>query len=152
MTTLTRLYSRLGSRVGRTYGAFHSARVPINADILLKVFGLEAPAADAEMVIPSTQQKNEEYHFGLSWTEGLGKYKLTKVITISPRFILKNDLACPIQFREYKGLLRGRAVLETGERVPLQILKAGEEQLLTIAYTGLNARWYVDKKREKCYD
>lgn len=104
------------------------------------------------MVIPSTQQKSEEYHFGLSWTEGLGKYKLTKVITISPRFILKNDLACPIQFREYKGLLRGRAVLDAGERVPLQILKAGEEQLLTIAYTGLNARWYVDKKRKKFYD
>jgi vacuolar protein sorting-associated protein 13A/C len=93
------------------------------------------------MVIPSTKQKNEEYHFGLSWTEGLGKYKLTKVITISPRFMLKNDLPFPIQFREYKGLPRGRAVLEPGDRIPLQVMQAGEEKLLTIAYTGLNARW-----------
>lgn len=106
-----------------------------------KVFSLEAPAADAEMVIPSVKQRNEEYHFGLSWTEGLGKYKLTKVITISPRFMLKNDLPFPIQFREYKGLPRGRAVLESGERTPFQAMQAGEEKLLTIAYSGLNARW-----------
>ncbi|KAF8846387.1 vacuolar protein sorting-associated protein 13 [Paxillus ammoniavirescens] len=105
------------------------------------VFGLEAPAAEAEMVIPSVKQKNEEYHFGLSWTEGLGKYKLTKVITISPRFLLKNDLPSAIQFREYKGGPRGRAVLEPGERSPLQIIRTGEEKLLTIAYTGLNVRW-----------
>ncbi|KAG6381178.1 vacuolar protein sorting-associated protein 13 [Boletus reticuloceps] len=89
------------------------------------VFRLEAPAADAEMVIPSVKQRNEEYHFGLSWTEGLGKYKLTKVITISPRFMLKNDLPVPIQFREYKGLPRGRAVLDPGERSPLQIMQLG---------------------------
>ncbi|KAF9229286.1 vacuolar protein sorting-associated protein 13 [Gyrodon lividus] len=105
------------------------------------VFSLEAPAAEAEMVIPSIKQKNEEYHFGLSWTEGLGKYKLTKVITISPRFLLKNELPCAIQFREYKGGPRGRAVLGPGERSPLQIMRTGEEKLLTIAHTGLNARW-----------
>lgn len=93
------------------------------------------------MAIPSVRQKNEEYRFGLSWTEGLGKYKLTKVITISPRFILKNNLPCPIQFREYKGLPRGRAVLDPGERFQLQTMQGGDEKLLTIAYTGLNARW-----------
>lgn len=37
MTTLTHLYSRLGSRVGRMYGAFYSARVLMNADIILVV-------------------------------------------------------------------------------------------------------------------
>lgn len=123
----------------------------MNADVLFtKVFGLEAPAADVEMVIPSSKQKNEGYYFGLSWTEGLGKYKLTKVITISPRFILKNNLPCPIQFREYKGLPRGRAVLDPGERIPLQIMHAGAEKLLTIAYTGLNARWYVGRNEGFC--
>ncbi|KAG9314367.1 hypothetical protein JVU11DRAFT_5161 [Chiua virens] len=105
------------------------------------VFSFEAPAVEAEMVIPSAQQRNEEYHLGLSWTEGSGKYKLTKVITISPRFMFKNNLPFPIQFREYKGLPRGRAVLDPGERIPLQIMQAGEDKLLTIAYTGLNARW-----------
>lgn len=107
----------------------------------MKVFSFEAPAADAELVIPSVRQRNEEYHLGLSWTEGLGKYKLTKVITISPRFMLKNDLPWPIQFREYKGLPRDRAVLDPGARIPLQVMQAGEEKLLTIAYPGLNARW-----------
>ncbi|KAF9241379.1 vacuolar protein sorting-associated protein 13 [Melanogaster broomeanus] len=105
------------------------------------IFSLEAPAAEAEMVIPSVNQKNEEYHFGLSWAEGLGKYKLTKVITISPRFLLKNGLPWAIQFREYQGMPRGQAVIDPGERSPLQIMRAGDENLLTIAHPGLNARW-----------
>ncbi|KAH7883589.1 vacuolar protein sorting-associated protein 13 [Phlebopus sp. FC_14] len=112
-----------------------------NRVFFLQVFGMEAPAAEAAMIIPSTKQKNEEYHFGLSWTEGLGKYKLTKVITIAPRFLVKNELSVPIQFREHQGAPRGRAVLGPGERCPLQIVRASHEKLLTVAHTGLNARW-----------
>jgi vacuolar protein sorting-associated protein 13A/C len=135
-------YLKWESLVGQMYCCFLPDSAPLlTLTFLSKVFGLEAPAAEAEMVIPSVKQKNEEYHFGLSWTEGLGKYKLTKVITISPRFLLKNDLPCAIQFREYKGGPRGRAVLDPGERSPLQIIRTGEEKLLTIAYTGLNVRW-----------
>lgn len=93
------------------------------------------------MVIPSSKQKNEEYHIGLSWTEGLGKYKLTKVIILAPRFLVKNDLSEPLHFREYQGLPRGRAVLDPGERCPLQALRTGQEKLLTIARPGLNTRW-----------
>ncbi|KAI6162193.1 vacuolar protein sorting-associated protein 13 [Pisolithus thermaeus] len=103
--------------------------------------GSKLQAADTRLVVPSSKQKNEEYHIGLSWTEGLGKYKLTKVITLAPRFLLKNNLSEPLQVREYQGVPRGRAVVNPGERFPLQVMRAGQEQLLTVTRPGLNARW-----------
>jgi vacuolar protein sorting-associated protein 13A/C len=93
------------------------------------------------MVMPSSRQKAEEFHIGLSWTEGLGKYKLTKVITLAPRFLIKNNLLDPICFREHGAPPRGRAILDPGERCPMQIMRVGREKLLTIAYPGLNSQW-----------
>ncbi|KAG1730516.1 vacuolar protein sorting-associated protein 13, partial [Suillus paluster] len=106
-----------------------------------KVFSLEAPCAETEMVIPSSRQNAEEFHIGLSWTEGLGKYKLTKVMTLAPRFLIKNNLLDPIYFREYGAAPKGRAILHPGERCPLQIMHASQEKLLTIAYSELNSQW-----------
>ncbi|KAL4070939.1 vacuolar protein sorting-associated protein 13 [Scleroderma citrinum] len=119
----------------------HAFVFQVGDSIWSNVIGLEAPAADIKVVIPSSKQKNEEYHIGLSWSEGLGKYKLTKVITLAPRFLIKNSLLEPLQFREYQGLPRGRAVLNPGERCPLQVLRTGQEKLLTTARPGLNTRW-----------
>jgi vacuolar protein sorting-associated protein 13A/C len=118
-----------------------SCRVLPNLTVDLQVFSLEAPAAETEMVVPSLGQKAEEYHIGLSWTEGLGKYKLTKVITLAPRFLIKNNLPDPICFREHGAAPRGRAILNSGERCPLQIMRVSREKLLTIAYPGLNSLW-----------
>ena len=105
--------------------------------------GLEAPAAETSLVIPSETQKNEEIHVGISWSEGLGKYKLTKVITLAPRFVLRNNSHEPIAYREHGATPRGRGVLEPGERVPLHFLRTGDAKLLTLAFAGLNASWYV---------
>ncbi|KAI6133067.1 vacuolar protein sorting-associated protein 13 [Pisolithus croceorrhizus] len=123
------------------YESGHAFVFQVEDSILSNVIGLEAPAADTRLVVPSSKQKNEEYHIGLSWTEGLGKYKLTKVITLAPRFLLKNNLSEPLQVREYQGVPRGRAVVNPGERFPLQVMRAGQEQLLTVTRPGLNARW-----------
>lgn len=119
----------------------HAFVFQVGDSIWSNVIGLEAPAADTRLVVPSSKQKNEEYHVGLSWMEGLGKYKLTKVITLAPRFLLKNNLPEPLQVREYQGVPRGRAVINPGERIPLQIMRAGQERLLTVTRPGLNARW-----------
>ena len=91
----------------------------------------------------SEARRNEEIHIGLSWSEGLGKYKLTKVITLAPRFILRNNSTEAISFREHTAAPRGRASLEPGERCPLHFMRTGDEKLLTIAFTGLNAIWLV---------
>ncbi|KAG2072635.1 DUF1162-domain-containing protein [Suillus decipiens] len=106
-----------------------------------KVFSLEAPSAETEIVIPSSRQKSEEFHIGLSWVEGSGKYKLTKVITLAPRFLIKNNLPDPICFREHGAPPRGRAILNPGECCPMQIMRVSREKMLTIAYPGLNSQW-----------
>ena len=93
--------------------------------------------------MPHQSQRSEEIHVGLSWTEGLGKYKLTKVITLSPRFILRNNSSSPFAFREHGNVPRGRAILEPGERTPLHFLRMGDVKMLTVAFTGSNAQWRV---------
>lgn len=76
---------------------------------------------------------------GLSWSEGLGKYKLTKVITLAPRFIIRNDSTEAISYREHGSTPRG--ILEPGERAPLHFMRTGDEKLLTLALSGLNVQW-----------
>lgn len=82
----------------------------------------------------------EEIHVGLSWTEALGKYKLTKVITLNPRFILVNHLSFDITFREHGGAARGTIAPE--EKSFMHFMRASDQKFLTLAYPGLNARWY----------
>ncbi|PPQ80804.1 hypothetical protein CVT25_001929 [Psilocybe cyanescens] len=106
-----------------------------------KPVSLEAPAAETELVVASQRQKADEYHIGLSWSEGLGKYKLTKVITLAPRFLIKNQLPDTVAFRQHGVSPRDRSSAEPGQRCAFQILRSGDEKLLTIAYPGLNARW-----------
>lgn len=93
--------------------------------------------------MPSQARRTEAIQIGLSWSEGLGKYKLTKVITLAPRFMVKNDLPRPIAFREHGVAPKGRSTLGPGERCPLHFIKSGDETLLTFAFPGLNAQWYV---------
>ncbi|KAJ7038206.1 vacuolar protein sorting-associated protein 13 [Mycena alexandri] len=106
-----------------------------------KVFSFEAPSAETELVVASQKQKADEIHIGVSWSEGLGKYKLTKVITLAPRFLIKNNLSEALSFREHGVAPRERSIIKPGERCPLHFMRAGQERLLTVAFSGLNAQW-----------
>ncbi|KAM5536198.1 hypothetical protein V8D89_010097 [Ganoderma adspersum] len=101
----------------------------------------DAPRAETRVVMPHQENRSDEIHTGLSWTEGLGKYKLTKVITLAPRFIVKNDFSQPLAIREHGVAPRGRAAIESGERRVLNFLRVGADKLLTVALPGLNAQW-----------
>ncbi|KAJ8084002.1 Vacuolar protein sorting-associated protein 13 [Marasmius tenuissimus] len=107
-----------------------------------KPVSLEAPSAETPLVVPSQKQRSDEFHVGLSWTEGLGKYKLSKVLTLTPRFLLKNNLSEAIAFRQHGVAPRERSVINPSERMPLHLLNGNkEEKLLTLAFPGLNALW-----------
>ncbi|KAJ7706184.1 vacuolar protein sorting-associated protein 13 [Mycena rosella] len=106
-----------------------------------KVFSFEAPSAETELVVASQKQRTDEIHIGVSWSEGLGKYKLTKVITLAPRFLIKNNLSEALSFREHGVAPRERSIIKPGERCPLHYLRSGQERLLTVAFSGLNAQW-----------
>ncbi|KAI5124698.1 hypothetical protein M0805_004304 [Coniferiporia weirii] len=100
----------------------------------------DAPSAEMSMVIPHESQK-AEIHVGLSWSEGTGKYKLTKVIELAPRFYVYNKLPQAVCFRELGAPPSGRSELFTGERSPMQFMRIDEHKLLTVAYPGLDAQW-----------
>jgi vacuolar protein sorting-associated protein 13A/C len=107
------------------------------------MISFEAPAAETELVVTSQRQKADHIYTGLSWSEGLGKYKLSKVITLAPRFLIKNQLPETIAFREHGVAPKDRSLIESGERCRFQVLRSGDEKLLTVAYPGLNTQWRV---------
>lgn len=103
----------------------------------------EPPSAEIYTVVPSVNGKSEAL-VGISWTEGSGKYKLSKVVNLAPRFILNNKMGRSIKFRLHKlhqdlnGIV---PELAPGEKTSLIYFRPGDERLLTFAYPGLDARW-----------
>jgi vacuolar protein sorting-associated protein 13A/C len=59
----------------------------------------DAIGSTVEVVLPSAV-KSTEIHVGISIENGEGKYKMTKVVTIAPRFVLKNQMVEEINVRE----------------------------------------------------
>ena len=92
-------------------------------------------AADMQIVMPSPSEKSE-YYVGLSYAEGLGKYKLTKVITLAPRFMLVNLFKHPLFVRQYG--IQKSIKLPPDARVPLHELnaRAPSQLVMGLAETG----------------
>lgn len=78
-------------------------------------------------------------HVGISVSEGQGKYNLTKVVTVTPRFILKNKLKDEINIREPASSEVMK--LNSGELLPLKFLKQAPEKQLCFQYPGVNNQW-----------
>lgn len=106
------------------------------------MISLEAPSAETELTVSAQRNTQDQIFAGLSWSEGLGKYKLTKVIVLMPRFLVRNNLSYPVVFRQHGVVPRDRAVLAPGERAALRVLRSAEDKMLTIAHSGLNAQWW----------
>lgn len=100
----------------------------------------EAVGGVTDCVIPSTT-KQTEIHVGIQVDEGQGKYKLTKVVTLTPRFVLKSKLNEPLQVREPGAGSANIMTLEPGQLLPLHFLRATHNKQLTFLFPGLNNRW-----------
>lgn len=103
-----------------------------------KPLSFEAIGSETEVVIPSAS-KNEEIHVGLTVEDGLGKFKLSKVVKLTPRYLVRNKLNEALHLRE-----AGAAdfvTVEAGERVPLRFLRVGATKQMTLAYPGINNKW-----------
>jgi vacuolar protein sorting-associated protein 13A/C len=100
---------------------------------------VEAPTAETDLVIP---RRNAELHLGVSWTPGSGIYKLTKIITLAPRFIIKNNSETPISYRELGGPLPEQPEISPGAKVSIHWTRRGPDKMLKFKYPGLNGEWY----------
>ncbi|KJX99366.1 vacuolar protein sorting-associated protein vps13 [Zymoseptoria brevis] len=98
----------------------------------------DAIGANVDVKLPAESGRSE-MHCGLTVTEGEGKYKLTKVVSITPRFIVKNKLSEEIQIREPGS--SDATTLKPGELYPLRFLKQATGQQLSLCFPGVNNSW-----------
>ncbi|OQE23254.1 hypothetical protein PENSTE_c009G01087 [Penicillium steckii] len=98
----------------------------------------EAIGSTFEAVFPDKQERSE-FRSGVSVVEGEGKYKMTKVVTIAPRFILKSKLNEDLLVREpgSSNVLE----IKSGELVPLHFLRRTAEKQLCLCFPGVNNQW-----------
>jgi len=119
----------------------HEFLFKFNDSAWSKMISFEAPSAETELSVLAQRNSPDQIYAGLSWSEGQGKYQLTKVIVLSPRFLIRNGLSYPVMFREHGVIPRERSVIAPGERAALRMLRSPEERLITFALSGLNAQW-----------
>ncbi|WVQ62160.1 uncharacterized protein L199_000298 [Kwoniella botswanensis] len=98
----------------------------------------EPVSADMQIVMTSASGESDNY-VGLSYTEGIGKYKLTKVITIAPRFLIKNTFSYPLKIRQHS--TQNVIDIAPGERVPIHELQHQAPSQLSMAFDEPNLRW-----------
>jgi len=114
------------------------ASIKVGDSAWSKPQSLDAIGSAFEATLPSANGKSE-LRTGISVAEGEGKYNLTKVVTVAPRFVLKNKLKEQINIREpgSSNVMK----LKTGELLPLHFLKAVPEKQLCLCFDGVNNQW-----------
>ncbi|KAF1991838.1 vacuolar protein sorting-associated protein 13 [Aulographum hederae CBS 113979] len=80
-----------------------------------------------------------EMHIGVTVSEGEGKYNLCKVVTVTPRFVLKNKIKEELNIREPGS--SEVMTLKPGELMPLRFLRQNAGQQLCLCYPGVNNQW-----------
>lgn len=98
----------------------------------------DAIGSSFDAILPSTNRKSEII-VGVSVAEGEGKYKLTKVVTVAPRFILRNKITEAINVREPGS--SNVMTIEPGKLLPLHFLRHVPEKQLSLCFTGVNNQW-----------
>ncbi|OCF42293.1 vacuolar protein sorting-associated protein vps13 [Kwoniella heveanensis CBS 569] len=98
----------------------------------------EPVSADMQIVMTSASGESDNY-VGLSYTEGIGKYKLTKVITIAPRFLVKNTLSYALKIRQHS--TQNVVDVAPGQRVPVHELQHGAPPQLSMTFDEPNQHW-----------
>lgn len=98
----------------------------------------DAIGSTFNVVLPSSESKSE-LHVGVSIAEGEGKYKLTNIVTVAPRFVLKNKLNEEINIREpgSSNVMK----IKHGDLLPLHFMKPTREKQLCLCFSGVNNQW-----------
>ncbi|KAI8644804.1 hypothetical protein BD408DRAFT_104972 [Parasitella parasitica] len=98
----------------------------------------EAIGSVYDVALPNAG-RSEEIHVGINVQEGQGKFKLTKVITITPRFVLSNQIDENIHYRVPE--TKTDLILEANQRIPLYNIRIQNEKQLTIKLEGYSNSW-----------
>ena len=98
----------------------------------------DAIGSSYEVVLPSANGRSE-LHVGVSVAEGEGKYNLTKVVTIAPRFVLKNKIGEAIELREpgSSEVIK----IKNNELLPVYFMRQSPEKQLCLCFPGVDNQW-----------
>ncbi|KAK9457717.1 hypothetical protein V1511DRAFT_185294 [Dipodascopsis uninucleata] len=91
----------------------------------------EAIGSNTDAVIQS-KDRHSEIHIGIHVSEGQGKFKMTKIITITPRFILKNKLSEDLGIREPGS--SNVMTIKAGQVLPLHFMRQVPEKQLSLSF------------------
>ncbi|KAF2739591.1 vacuolar protein sorting-associated protein 13 [Polyplosphaeria fusca] len=98
----------------------------------------DAIGSNYAVTLPSNQGRSD-MHIGITVSEGEGKYNLSKVVTVAPRFIIKNKIKEDLNIREPKS--SDFLTAKNGELLPLRWLRQGGTPQLSLCYPGVNNQW-----------
>ncbi|KAG4305942.1 hypothetical protein PORY_000852 [Pneumocystis oryctolagi] len=97
----------------------------------------EAIGSISEIVLGSPEQK--EIHLGIVVKEGEGEYKLTKIVNLTPRFILKSGLEENINIKQPKS--SNIMTLYPLQKMPLYFMEQASEKQLVLCFPGTHNEW-----------
>lgn len=98
----------------------------------------DAIGSTSEVVLNSPN-RNKEIHIGITVNSGEGKYKMTKVVTLAPRFVLQNKLGEEIYIRESSS--PGFMTLAPSSLQPLHFMQKGTVKQLSLCYADVDNQW-----------
>ncbi|AET41679.1 membrane morphogenesis protein VPS13 Ecym_8410 [Eremothecium cymbalariae DBVPG len=94
-------------------------------------------AVDVSMDIPN---KDKECNIGIYVTEGSGKYSLSKVVEIQPRYVIRNRFDVDIMITESE-FTDGVSTLTPGSSAPLYKLRNFVNKQLSVKFLGSDSVW-----------
>ncbi|KAK6825944.1 vacuolar protein sorting-associated protein 13 [Apiospora arundinis] len=98
----------------------------------------DAIGSTSDVILPAVNG-SAEYHVGITIEAGEGKYKMTRVVTLAPRFIVKNKLGEEINIREPGS--SNIMTLQTGSLQALHTLQRSPAKQLALCFPGMNNQW-----------
>lgn len=124
-------FDRDGERLNRALVKISDSvwSAPISFDAIGQTIGL----------LVQLNNKQTEMNFGVSLGEGEGKYKLTKVVTFSPRYVIKNTLSEPLSLVE-NGSTK-QLLLESGQLMPLYNLHRIDKKSIMLKFEKGGKGW-----------
>ena len=114
------------------------ANIKVGDSAWSKPQSFDAIGSAFETKLSSASGKSEA-SIGISVAEGEGKYNVTKVVTIAPRFVLKNKLKEQINIREPGS--NNVMTMKSGELLPLHFLRQSAQKQLCLCFEGVNNQW-----------
>ena len=98
----------------------------------------DALGSSYEVVLPASSGR-AEMHVGVDVSEGEGKYNVTKVVTVTPRFVLKNKIGEALELREpgSTNVLK----VKNNDLLPLYFLRQLQDKQLCLCFPGANNQW-----------